>query len=220
LFQTVEGVSQLVSRDDPLPEFDVQSALMSLPLLMKTRMEAIPAAVPYLRADEELSSVWRERLPGGAAKVGLVWVGRATHRNQRNRSIPLETLGPLAEFKEITFVSLQKRSNDSSFISHPSSFPLTDWTDELHDFADTAALIDNLDLVISVDTAVAHLAGAMGKPVWLLLPHVPDWRWFLGRDDSPWYPSMRLFRQPRIGDWATPVAEIVRALQSFKMPPR
>jgi ADP-heptose:LPS heptosyltransferase len=137
--------------------------------------------------------------------------GRPTHYNDRRRSIALAALAPLAEAKSVRFFSLQKGEAAGQIAE--GAMPITDWTDELNDMADTAALIDNLDLVISVDTAVAHLAGAMGKPVWLLLKSVPDWRWMLNRLDSPWYPTMRLFRQTEMNDWKAPIARAPRRWQ-------
>src|SRR5262249_44803778 len=142
---------------------------------------------------------------------GLVWAGRATYKDDLNRSIDPAFLQPLTSMSGVRFFSLQKdRKGSDLFLT-----PMIDWTDELRDFADTAALIDNLDLVISVDTAVAYLAGAMGKPAWVLLPFVPDWRWMLDRSDSPWYPTMRLFRQPQLRDWQTPFNQVVAELQSL-----
>jgi hypothetical protein len=178
---------------------------MSLPRIVGTRIETIPSMIPYLRAESQLSSRWRERLAGDTKKIGLVWAGRRSYRNDRNRSMAIEILAPLAKAAETTYISLQKGSTQLPFA-------MLDWTGELNDFADTAALIDSLDLVIAVDTAVAHLAGALGKPVWILLPFVPDWRWMLRRTDSPWYPTARLFRQPARGDWATPIDQIVQEL--------
>jgi hypothetical protein len=163
--------------------------------------------VPYLFADPALSAQWRERLSTERRKkVGLVFAGNQSHIHDRLRSMPLELLAPLSTLKEICFISLQKGAAAASVARAP--LEMVDWTDELHDFADTAALIDNLDLVIAVDTAVAHLAGAMGKPVWLLLQAVPDRRWMLERDDSPWYPTMKLLRQPTRGDWGSVVQRV------------
>jgi hypothetical protein len=200
--------------------------LLSLPAILKTDLATIPANVPYLRADPELTSRWRERLPGDRKKIGVVWAGRSTHKNDLNRSMPLSALAPLAKIAGVEFVSLQK--GVSPRIPSPGTpgegqgegrLGLLDWTTELTDFADTASLIDNLDLVITVDTSVAHLAGAMAKPVWILLPFVPDWRWLLDRTDSPWYPTARLFRQPKLGDWQMPVGQVVEALKCVYFAP-
>jgi len=146
-------------------------------------------------------------------KVGIVWAGHQAHLNDKNRSMPLKALAPLGELKQVHLFSLQKgEAADQIERAEEYGMQITDWAHELTDFAETAGLIANLDLVITVDTAVAHLAGAMNKPVYLLLPFVPDWRWLMNRSDSPWYPSMRIFRQPKIGDWQTPVGKIVEAL--------
>jgi tetratricopeptide (TPR) repeat protein len=207
LMQGIAGVDQLIAHRDQRPDFDVHCPLLSLPLVMKTRLETIPAPIPYLRADRQLSSRWRQRLSGDdSVKVGLAWAGRPTHVHDHLRSIATALLSPLVEVPNATFVSLQKGRTDASL-------PILDWTAELHDFADTAALIDNLDLVISVDSAMAHLAGAMGKPVWMLLQFIPDWRWLLDRSDSPWYPTMRIFRQPKRADWGGPLAQVIEELR-------
>jgi hypothetical protein len=153
-------------------------------------------------------------MPAKGYKVGIAWAGQSAHANDRNRSTTLDTFAPLAQVDGVHYFSLQKQSG-SSFIPHPSSFPLSDWTEELHDFMDTAALIDNLDLVITIDSAVAHLAGAMGKPVWVFLPRSPDWRWLLDRTDSPWYPTARLFRQIIKGDWNPPVQQATETLRAL-----
>ena len=146
---------------------------------------------------------------GPRRKVGLVWAGRGRHPNDRNRSIRLQQLAGLAQMAACDFSACK---NGMATNRQPGApMELTDWTAELNDFSDTAALIANLDLIISVDTAVVHLAGAMGKPAWVLLPFVPDWRWMLDRNDSPWYPSLRLFRQPAIGEWEKPISEICAA---------
>jgi hypothetical protein len=182
---------------------------MSLPMMFATTLESIPADVPYLKADPELSSRWRERIGRERVNVGIAWAGKSAHRNDRNRSLDPQVLDSILSTPGFNFVSLQKDQSVKS---------LTDWTSELRDFAETAGIIDNLDLVITVDTAVAHLAGAMGKAVWVLLPFVPDWRWLLNRDDSPWYPTMRLFRQQQILDWNAPIKRIVEELTSLKIP--
>jgi Flp pilus assembly protein TadD len=211
LMQTLDGVESVISTTDPLPEFDLHAPLMSLPMIFGHDESSIPSKVPYLRADPVRAESWKSRLADHLHQraIGISWAGNPRHRNDRNRSIPPAQLGPLAA-AHIAWVSLQKEapSNDRP------NLPLLDWTSELNDFADTASLIHNLDLVITVDTAVAHLAGALGKPTWLLLPYVPDWRWMLNRADSPWYPSMRLFRQTQSGDWSMPVEKIAQELSS------
>ena len=147
-------------------------------------------------------------------KVGLAWSGSPTHRTDHRRSLPLSQFAGLAGIANVLFFSLQKGKAATEAATPSSRLLLTDWTDELHDFADTAALIANLDLIITVDTAVAHLAGAMGKPVWVLLPFAPDWRWMLNRSDSPWYPTIRIFRQSKIGQWSDVIERVTQTLHS------
>jgi len=214
LFRTTAGRCQVVVRGQPLPAFDLHSPLLSLPRVFGTNLANIPNTVPYLRADPEDAGRWQRRLADDSAlvKVGLAWAGRPTHTNDRNRSIKLARLAPLGQLPGVRFFSLQKGEVAAEAKTPPPGMELVDWTEELKDFAETAALIANLDLVVAVDTAVVHLAGAMGKPVWVLLPFGSDWRWLLERQDSPWYPSMRLFRQSRIGDWDSVIARVVEAL--------
>ena len=211
LFATLEGVDRVVAMGEPLPPFDLHCALMSLPFASGTRADSIPASIPYLKAPEERLAAWRERLGGGqAVRVGLAWSGSRTLRNDANRSIALERLAPLAAPGR-TLIAVQKDIRDAD---QPAldALRVRTFAAELTDFADTAALVDSLDVIVSVDTAAAHLAGALGKPVWVLLPFSPDWRWLLDRDDSPWYPTARLFRQERIGDWERVIARVAEAL--------
>ncbi len=185
---------------------------MSLPLACRTTLATIPAEVPYLfvpeRRSRRLERAAGRRWRRGRA-IGLAWSGSTAHRNDRQRSLPLGALLPLLD-APAEFHSLQKeyRPGDRELLAADGR--LRDWSASLDTLADTAGLIAQLDLVIAVDTAVAHLAGALGKPVWLLLPAAPDYRWLLGRTDSPWYPTMRLFRQPASGDWA-PVLDAIAA---------
>jgi tetratricopeptide (TPR) repeat protein len=214
LLQSVEGVEQVVEWNDPLPPFDLECPLLSLPRVFQTDLTNIPASVPYISPDPTSKAAWQARLhPIDGLKVGLAWAGRPTHARELQRSIPLAAFSPLARLPRVRFFSLQKGLPAQQAATAP--FPLTDWTSDLTDFADTATLVDNLDLVITADTAVAHLAGALNKPVWTLLPHTPDWRWMLDRPDSPWYPTMRLFRQPTPGDWCTPIEQVVQSLKSL-----
>jgi hypothetical protein len=208
----------IVSRGHALPPFDVQCPLMSLPRIFATDLTNIPPSVPHLEANADDIAVWRNRLAEhtAPAKVGLVWAGNPDHANDRNRSVELASLAPLAEVPGVRFFSLQKGEAVSETNKLTTNMDLTDTAAELMDFADTAALIANLDLIITVDTAVAHLAGAMGRPVWTLLPFVPDWRWLLNREDSPWYPTMRLFRQPTIGDWEAVFRRVAEELAAFR----
>jgi hypothetical protein len=220
LFEGFPGIDRFVVRGRELPEFDLHCPLLSLPLAMKTTLETIPASVPYLSADAESVSRWRKRLPRDSVNVGLAWAGRAEHSNDRLRSMALTDFAPLVDAPGVNFFSLQKGDAAEQLRSTPDGLAITDWTEQLQDLSDTAALIDALDLVITVDTSVAHLAGALGKPVWVLLPFAPDWRWMLDRSDSPWYPTMRLFRQPQARDWRSPVEQVAQALHTFQVPAR
>jgi len=208
LLADLAGVDVLIARGEPLPPFDRQLPLLSLPRVCGTRLDTVPAAVPYLAAEPQLAAAWHERLAAlTGVRVGLVWAGSTIHPNDRNRSLDPSALTPLAALPGVSYVSLQKgRAIDGL----PAQMQVFDAASALNDFADTAAALANLDLVIAVDTSVAHLAGAMGKPVWVLLPFSPDWRWLLERADSPWYPSMRLFRQTEPGAWG-PVLQRVAA---------
>jgi hypothetical protein len=210
---SLDSAIEVLAEGDLLPPFDLHAPLLSLPLAFATTLENIPARIPYLTADPAAAARWRARIgPAAGLKVGLVWAGNAQHKNDRNRSIALERLLPVVDAVKARWFSLQvgERAGDLPRIA-PGR--IADLADRFIDFAETAAAIDNLDLVISVDTAVAHLAGALGKPVWVLLPAVPDWRWLLGRSDSPWYPTARLFRQPARGDWDSVMQALREALQ-------
>lgn len=198
-----------------LPRYDFHLPMFSLPRIFETTLESIPREVPYLKADVEKCRVWSRRLVGEERlKVGVVWAGSRQHHNDRTRSMRLADLKPLFTLTGVAWFSLQVGPAQVEAMAFNDV--LVDVAGELNDFADTAALIEQLDLVISVDTAVAHLAGALGKPVWLLVPFVPDWRWLLGRTDSPWYPTMRLFRQLVVGSWAEPVGGIAHALSQCR----
>ena len=216
LLSRLPGVSQVIGRGEALPSFELHCPLLSLPRAFGTTLQTVPARVPYLAADPRDVELWNDRLAGlRGLKVGLVWAGEPrAHAPELaaidvRRSIALSGLAPLAEIRGITFVSLQKGGPAAQATHPPAGMTLFDPTADLHDFADTAALIEALDLVISVDTSVAHLAGALGKPVWLLNRYDACWRWLLNRDDSPWYPSLRQFRQTSPGDWPG-VIECVR----------
>jgi Tfp pilus assembly protein PilF len=205
---------QVLARGEPVPHFDCQIPLLSLPLALRTELATIPARVPYLHADRELALLWRQRLDAGRPpRIGLAWSGNARHGNDHNRSLPLtelvRTLAPLAG--RASFVSLQKevRAADEPVLRASG---IRHFGAELADFRDTAALADSLDLIVSVDTSVAHLAGALGRPLWILLPFTPDWRWLRERADSPWYPTARLLRQRAPGDWDAALAELAHGL--------
>jgi tetratricopeptide (TPR) repeat protein len=211
------GIEQVVSGGDEIPPFDVHCPLPSLPGVFKTTVATIPGREPYLRADEGIREKWRRRLTGepGKLKVGLVWSGNPEHSNDAYRSIALSKLAPLAERMDVSFVSLQKGPAADQAHSPPTGMRLIDWTQELTDFAETAGLVANLDLVISVDTAAVHLAGAIGRPVWVMLPKRADWRWMREREDSPWYPTARLFRQKKLGEWELVVERIRDELKTL-----
>jgi tetratricopeptide (TPR) repeat protein len=206
-----------VSETDPPPPTDFQCPLMSLPNAFATTLATLPAAVPYINADPARVKAWRDRLEalGEALRVGIVWSGNASHPNDRNRSIPLETFKRIVT-PGVQFVSLQPEVRASDRGAYQGWAGLARFGEELKDFADTAALVSALDLVVTVDTSVAHVTGALGQPVWVLLPHYPDWRWMLGRDDSPWYPSMRLWRQPVPRDWPAVLYEVRGELERVK----
>lgn len=207
LFETVEGVDRVIARGDDLGAFDLQCPFLSLPGLLSPSAETIPATVPYLAVPTEESGLWAERLMSvEGLKVGLVWAGSPHHTNDRERSILLEMLSPLADVPGCAFINLQIGPSAAQLAD--AGLPIVDLTEHINDYADTAALVAKLDLVITVDTSVAHVAGALGKTVWVLLPHAPDWRWQLEREDSPWYPSMKLYRQPRRRDWGSVLQRI------------
>lgn len=207
-----------VAKGSPLPAYDCYCPLLSLPLMFQTTQETIPAGVPYLRVDAEKAARWRDRLAGSGdrLKVGLVWAGNKDNHNDHNRSIALSKLVPLGGLAGVDFYSLQKGEATGQVQTlPPDTLRIIDLTVELGVFDDTAALLVNLDLVISVDTAVAHLAGALGRPVWTLLTFSPDWRWLSAGSESRWYPTMRLFRQPKISDWERVIPEVVEALREL-----
>ena len=213
LLASLQGVARVVEWDDPAPGSDIACPLLSLPLYFATTPHTVPHNVPYLRPPVERLDRWRDWLrPLRGRRIGLVCSGRPEHPLDRNRSIPLVTLAPILAADGCAFVMLQPELRERDAPALAAS-PSLCWPGPLlTDFADTAAILQELDLLITVDTAVAHLAGALGRPVWLMLPHAPDWRWLLGRSDTPWYPTMTLYRQPAHGDWDTVVAAIRRDL--------
>jgi tetratricopeptide (TPR) repeat protein len=218
LSEAAEGF--LVCSPEHLPEqqFDFACPLLSLPLVFNTVTGTIPQHIPYLHAEKASGIAWSKALYGvtgsKARLVGIAWAGNPDHHNDRNRSIPFSLFSNLFNEEECRFISLQvgERANDLL----QTAVPVTDYARELVDFAETAGLIANLDLVITIDSAVAHLAGAMGKETWLLLPYIPDWRWLLTREDTPWYPTLRLFRQRKSGDWAEVLQRVKLALREKK----
>ena len=213
LLQTLDGIDGVITSDEPEPPYDIVTPLLSLPLAFGTELKTIPARVPYLRVQADRLAEWQERLgPRRLPRIGLAWSGAVAHGGDRHRSIALARLQPLLCHAGFEFHSVQKdvRSPDLAWLE--TNRNLHHHAEALRDFADAAALIAMMDLVIAVDTVAAHLAGALAKPVWIMLPYNADWRWLLDRDDSPWYPTARLFRQQQRGDWDGVVAEIARAL--------
>jgi tetratricopeptide (TPR) repeat protein len=215
LLAGLDGVAQVVARGEKLPAFDVHCPIASLPLALRTTPATIPADVPYLGADEPHLAKWRPRLePLRRPRVAIAWSGRVTHENDRNRSLRLAGLDPLLTVPA-TFISVQRELRDEDAGSARGDVRLLHLGDELVDFADTAAVLALVDLVIAVDTSVVHLAGAMGRPTWILLPFAPDWRWGLERNDTAWYPTVRLFRQPALGDWTGAIEQVRRELTTL-----
>ena len=221
LMRTLADGTEIIAKGDPLPAFDLHCPLLSLPLAFNTELNTIPGETPYLSSDPTKSNAWRARLgPHDKFRVGLVWAGDPrkqlpnAHLIDRQRSIVFDMLAPLFDVSDCDFVSLQKGADAVAQLRNSrSSHKIVDWSDDFHDFSDTAALIDNLDLVIAVDTAVAHLAGALGKPLWLLNRYNTCWRWLLDRDDSPWYPSLRQFRQGATRTWDPVIGRVAAALR-------
>lgn len=212
LLKDLKGVDRIFVRGEPVPRFDFHSPLLSLPLALQTRVETVPASIPYLWAKPSLKARWSARLGAKTRpRIGLVWSGNAAQMNDRNRSMSAECLSPLLDLP-FDFHCLQReiRSADAAFLRTQPHVEI--WSNELNDFSETAALVDEMDVVLSVCTSVAHLAGAMGKPLWLMLSRAADFRWLLEREDSPWYPTARLFRQTARGDWASLVAAVRLAL--------
>ena len=213
-FPGADHVTERQSYDRPAAEAKFYISLLSLPGIFKTRLETIPNKIPYLFADAAKAKSWHRWLGESGFKVGVVWAGQPIHREDRNRSCALNQFAPLLEIPGVRLIGLQKGpAAKQRFNQEEGKIHFANLGEELKDFTDTAGLIENLDLVISVDTAVAHLAGAMGKPVWVLLPFIPDWRWMMNREDSPWYPSMRLFRQKIKGDWNSAFQQIADELR-------
>ncbi|MHC4431240.1 MAG: tetratricopeptide repeat protein [Planctomycetota bacterium] len=196
-------------------DFDLHISLMDLPAVFGTTLDTIPAEVPYVTADSLKVKAWRDRLDGASFNVGIVWAGSPKHGNDHNRSCRLELFAPLASIDGVKLYALQKGEAATEVGRLSQAVTIHNLSQDLDDFGDTAAAVENLDLVISVDTAAAHLAGAMGKPTWVLLPFAPDWRWMLERTDSPWYPTMRLLRQEEWGDWTCVFQEMTEQLRTL-----
>ncbi|MBW8885495.1 MAG: hypothetical protein JF612_12140, partial [Planctomycetia bacterium] len=220
-----KDIDELIAEGSELPAFDFHLPLLSVPRVLNTSLATIPAAVPYLFADAQLVDDWKHRLsntspqppaPSPVLRIGINWHGRAGHVQAERRDIPLRCFTTLAALPDVHLFSLQK--DGSQELASPAGKAIVDFGDKIDAkhgaFRDTAAIMMNLDLVITSDTSIAHLAGALGVPVWLPLPYVPDWRWLTQRSDSPWYPTMRLFRQRKAGDWEGVFSEIRAELEN------
>jgi len=221
LLETLEGVDAVhpVVEGQTFPGYDCWTFLLSLPFHFDLSLDTLPAALPYLRAQPERVAQWQDRLPAARPRVGLVWKGYGEHGNDANRSLPgLATLAPLWNVPGVAFVSLQKGAGEEEGLQPPGELALTPLGQAINDFADTAALAAQLDLVICVDTAIAHVCGALGVPCWVLLPYIQtDWRWLRGREDSPWYPDvLRLFRQGGAESWADVAGRVAKALAQWR----
>lgn len=213
LFANTEGIDQLVARGQRLPPFDCHMPLQGLPRILGITLENIPSRVPYLTADKNRAADFAARIPSdGKLRVGLVWCG-VMYSEVDFRTRNLATFFPMLKLPGIRFFSLQ--IGEASAETPPAGVDWMDFSGELKDMSDTAALVQNLDLVLSVDTSTAHLAGALAKPVWVFIPTQSDFRWLLHRTDSPWYPTMRLFRQTAAGDWSKPIKDMTNALSEF-----
>ena len=214
LLRPLKGAARILGEGELVPDYAAHAPLMSLPSIFGTTLDTVPWDGPYVRPDPEQVAAWRPVVgPDGASpRIGIAWAGRAEQWDDRKRSMTLPMLGPLAEAGG-EFYSLQKGEASGQAVTPPAGMRLRDLTARLRDFSDTAALIANLDLVVTIDSAVAHLSAAMGVPTWVLVAHAPDWRYHLERSDNPWYPTMRLFRQDRDGDWSGPVARAAQALR-------
>jgi Tfp pilus assembly protein PilF len=216
LLGSVQGISRVAAQGAALPPFDAHLPLMSLPRVFGTTVASIPWDGPYIRPDAARVDEWRTFvLQDARLKVGLVWGGRPQQGDDRKRSIALSMLAPLAQARGVAFYSLQKGPPAAQAAAPPPGMQLVDPGARLRNFADTAALASHLDLVITIDTSVAHLAGAMGRPTWVLVTRVPDWRYHLERADNPWYPTMRLFRQQADGEWSEAIARVADELEAL-----
>ncbi|MBU1343729.1 MAG: tetratricopeptide repeat-containing glycosyltransferase family protein, partial [Proteobacteria bacterium] len=218
LVESVKGFDRLwvgIRNVDTRPSdrFDFHIPLMSLPRIFNTTLKTVPADIPYLTADQNLAQIWKKRIKKNSSfKIGIVWAGHPGHTNDGTRSTYLSLFSVLKQVKGIALFSLQIEKYEKWTDINPRKIIDQDLGEQISDFADTAAIIENLDLVISVDTAIVHLAGALGKQVWTLLPFSPDWRWMIDQEDSPWYPTMKLFRQPAPGDWKSVFKKVKKHL--------
>jgi tetratricopeptide (TPR) repeat protein len=217
LFQNMAGRCQIVAEGQPLPGFDLRCSLLSLPRIFRTTLDNIPQIVPYLSPEPALVDAWSRTLgaPDGQLRVGLAWAGNPRFKGDRTRSLNLQQLAPLAATEGVKFYGVQKGPAGEQAKKPPVGLELVDLGPELNDFADTAAVMSLMDLIITTDTSVPHLAGALGRSVWVMLQLVPDFRWLRDRTDSPWYPTMRLFRQPSRGDWDSVITRVADALSQW-----
>jgi hypothetical protein len=216
LMRTLPCAMQIIAHGEALPAFDMHCPLLSLPRAFDTELTTIPSTIPYLRAAPPAATEWLTRLNAmRRPRIGLAWSGSPTHKNDHNRSIALASLLPALAGIDATFISLQREIRAADAATLVEQNDLVRLGEELKDFSDTAALISNLDLVVAVDTGVAHLAGALAKAVWVMLPYNPDWRWLLDRDDSPWYPTATLFRQDETRAWESVLRPIRSALRQY-----
>ena len=212
VFKDIKCIQRTAGSALPDLNYDLQAPLLTLPRLLNTTLESIPIEIPYIYADPLLVERWSQRMSKDSFNVGIVWAGNQNYKGDKERSLSLAAIERLSEVnRQVCFYSLQKERG-AEVLTSASSIRLIDLAPELDSFATTAAVIKNLDLVITVDTAVAHLAGAMGKPVWTLIYSPSDWRWLLDRNDSPWYPTMRLFRQLKVGEWGEVIECVAKAL--------
>lgn len=212
----MSGYDELLARGEAPPPFDLHAELMSLPLILGLKPSDLPGPMPYLSVDPARLEKWRRRLASlPRPLVATVWAGRPAHLNDHNRSMTLEQLAPLGA-AGVTFVSIQKGPKSDQAKTPPPGLSMVSLSDEIADFDDTAAILSLVDLLISVDSSPVHLAGALGRPAWVLLPFIPDWRWLMGRDDTPWYPTVRLFRQQVRGDWTSAIASMAQALTQWR----
>ena len=219
LVATVPGVSLALGDGEPMPALDLHCPMLSLPLAFATELATIPANIPYMRPAPERVAIWNARLPAnGRRRIGICWAGNSKHQNDRNRSMPLDRLATVLALPGLDFFSVQKEVTEAD-AALLRDLGVTQIGQDFLDFSDTAAAVTLLDLVIAVDTSVAHLAAAIGKAVALLVPFSPDWRWLLDRTDSPWYPTMRLFRQSAVGDWDGVVERLRRELAEVSRRP-
>ena len=206
-----------MARGQPLPAFDLHCPLLSLPRVFGTTLANLPNIVPYLRPEPALVDEWKRTFGSsdGQVRVGLAWAGNPQFKGDRTRSLNLQQLAPFAAARGVKFYSLQKGPAAEQAKNPPPGLQLHDLAPELNDFADTAAVMSLMDLIITTDTSVPHLAGALARPVWVMLQRNPDWRWLREREDSPWYPTMRLFHQSTRGDWDSVIAKVVDALSHW-----